>query len=227
MYHIEYMKHLFIVANWKSNMTESEAKQWLQKISSQFDWDQISNKEIVICPPFTLLVQVELGIKNYELGFKVGAQNISPFDVGAYTGEVSASLVKEFADYVLVGHSERRKNFNENHEMLFKKVVLAIQYGLTPIFCVQGTETQIPPNINIIAYEPIDAIGTGHPDTAENAQEVASFFKKNYNVKHVLYGGSVTSENVREFTQMPNIDGVLIGGASLDAKEFYKIIQNA
>lgn len=219
------MKKLYIIANWKSNKTESEAKSWFQGL--KIEDLGLTNKEIIICSSFTALPILKSLIINHKSSIKLGAQDISVFDEGAYTGEVSAKQIKEFADYVIIGHSERRKNFMESDKMLFEKVELAIQYGLTPIFCVQGTGTQIPSNSTIIAYEPIYAIGTGHPDTPENAENVASFFKKNYNVQHVLYGGSVTSKNVKEFTQMPNIDGVLVGGASLDAQEFYAIIQNA
>ena len=226
------MKKIYIIANWKSNKTESEAKNWLDGLKIYSPAGEagdlgLTNKEIIICPSFTLLPILRSLIINHKSNIKLGAQNLSPFDEGAYTGEVSARQIKDFADYVLIGHSERRTNFNESDEILFKKVELAGKYGLTPIFCVQGKETQIPTKSNIVAYEPIDAIGTGHPDTPENAEDVASFFKKDYNIGHVLYGGSVTSKNVKEFTQMPNIEGVLVGKASLDAKEFYAIIQNA
>lgn len=229
------MKKTFIIANWKSNLTSSKANEWLVKIANSKSpasprGEQIvnsDNKEVIVCPPFTLLKDIELGIKSHELGFKVGSQDISPFDEGAYTGEVNGKQIKEFADYVIIGHSERRQNFSETDEILFKKVELAKKYELIPIFCVQGKETKIPTGSNIIAYEPIDAIGTGHPDTPENAQDVASFFKNNHNVQYVLYGGSVTSKNVKEFTKMPDINGVLIGGASLDPLEFLKIVQNA
>ncbi len=219
------MKKVFIVANWKSNKDESEAKDWLDGFKIQNL--ELINKEIIICPPFTLLSQVASEVISRKLKVKVGAQNISPFDGGAYTGEINGKQIKEFVDYVIIGHSERRQNFSETDETLFRKVDQALKYDLTPIFCVQGKETKVPPNVAIVAYEPIDAIGTGQSDTAENAEEVASFFKKNYNVQYTLYGGSITSKNVKEFTQMPNIDGVLIGGASLDVKEFYAIIQNA
>ena len=221
------MKRKLIVANWKSNKTTLEANSWLQEFPiSNFQF-QISEKEIIICPPFTLLPILKSLIIENKLPIFLGAQDISPFDEGAYTGAINGRQIKEFADYVLIGHSERRKNFMESDKMLFKKVELAIQHGLTPIFCVQGEKTQIPTKSSIVAYEPIDAIGTGHPDTPENAENVASFFKKDYNVARVLYGGSVTSKNVKEFTKMPNIDGVLVGRASLDAQEFYAIIKNA
>lgn len=220
------MKKTFIVANWKSNKTILQAKEWFRTFNNSQLTINKEEKEIIICPSFTLIPFVKESIVKSQLSIAVGAQNISPFDEGAYTGEVSARQIREFAEFVLIGHSERRKNFMESDEILFKKVKLAIQYGLTPIFCVQGKETHIPSNSNIVAYEPIDAIGTGHPDTPENAEDVASFFKKHYNVQRVLYGGSVTSKNIKGFSRMSNIDGVLIGRASLDAKEFYAIIQN-
>lgn len=219
------MKKIFIVANWKSNFTSIEANSWLQGFKN-YDLG-ITNKEIIICPPFTLLSGIESRIKNQELRIKLGVQDVSPFDEGAYTGEVSAKQIKEFADYVIIGHSERRQNFNEQDEVLFKKIDRARANNLIPIFCVQGKETKVPQDIDIIAYEPTDAIGTGNPDTPENAESVASFFKANFKAASVLYGGSVNSANVASFTKMPDIDGVLVGKASLDVKEFYKIIHNA
>lgn len=222
------MKKTFIIANWKSNKTESEAKDWLSKVSTFKDPTlNLSDKEIIVCPSLVDLSAMKKIIDEQILPIKLGAQDISPFDEGAYTGETNGKQIREFAQFVLIGHSERRKNFGENDEILFKKVDLAGKYGLTPIFCVQGIETKTPSNIAVVAYEPVNAIGTGHPDTAQSAEEVASFFKKTYNVQYVLYGGSVTSKNVKEFTQMISIDGVLVGGASLDAQEFYTIIQNS
>lgn len=219
------MKRNIIVANWKSNKTESEAKTWLDrfKISGQ----EFASKEVIICPPSTLLSLISSEAKNRELKVKVGAQDISPFGEGAYTGAINGRQIKELASYVIIGHSERRKNFGETDEMLFDKFKLAKENGLNVIYCVQGKNTRIPANVDIVAYEPIDAIGTGHPDTPGNANDVAVYFKTNYKVPCVLYGGSVTSLNVNNFTQMPDIDGVLIGRASLDAKEFYTIIKNA
>lgn len=214
------MKKLFVVANWKSNKTTIEAENWLQVV-------QNSEKEVVICPPFTLLSLVSSEVRSKQLGVKVGAQDISPFNEGAYTGEVTAKQIKEFADYVIIGHSERRKNFGETDEILFEKMRLAKENGLIVIFCVQGKETKIPVNTDIVAYEPINAIGTGNPDTPENADDVAAYFKANFQVSGVLYGGSVTAANVNSFTQKPNIDGILVGNASLDAQEFYKLIKNA
>ena len=219
------MKRKFIVANWKSNFTSLEANEWIQGFKN-YDL-RFTNEDVIICPPFVILPILKSYLLNHKSSIKLGAQNISPFDEGAYTGEVSAKQIKEFADYVIIGHSERRKNFLENDETLFKKVELANKYGLIPIFCVQDETTKIPRNVEIVAYEPVFAIGTGNPDNPESAEKIAKQIKENTQVLVVLYGGSVTSKNVKDFTQMPNIDGVLVGGASLDAQEFYKIIQNS
>lgn len=222
------MKNLFIVANWKSNKTTLETKEWLQTLnSSQLTFNK-DNKEIIICPPVTLLPLVKELIVNSQLSIVVGTQDISPFDEGAYTGEVNGKQIKEFADFVIIGHSERRQNFKETDDALIKKVQMAQKYLLNPIFCVQNQNTFIPEGVKLVAYEQIEAIGTGNPDTPENANEVAQIIKDTHkNVMYVLYGGSVTSENVKSFTSMPDLDGVLVGNASLDAKEFSKIIQNA
>lgn len=220
------MKHLFIVANWKSNKTVKEVEDWINELKdANLD---VVNKEIIICPSFTLLSHTKSLITNYQLSITLGAQNISPFDEGAYTGEVNGKQIKEFADFVIIGHSERRQNFKETDEMLVKKVQMVQKYLLLPIFCIQNEDTFIPEGVKLVAYEPVEAIGTGNPDTPENAEKVARVIKNTHkDVMYVLYGGSVTSANISGFTKMPSIDGALVGGASLDAKEFTKIIQNA
>lgn len=220
------MKRKLIVANWKSNKTEFEAKDWFSAVSSLKDQD-LSNKEIIICPSFVHLSSMKMFIEEQNLPIKLGSQDISPFNEGAYTGEINSKQIKELADYVIIGHSERRKNFGETDEMLFQKFKLAKEAGLSVIYCVQGKETKIPENADIIAYEPITAIGTGNPDTPENAEDVGAYFKANFQVTSVLYGGSVIGNNVNNFTKMANIDGVLVGKASLDPLEFLQIIKNA
>lgn len=220
------MKKTFIIANWKSNKTEFEARDWLSAISSIKDQD-LSNKEIVVCPSFVHLPVMKTFIEEQKLPIKLGAQNISSFEEGAYTGEVNGKQIREFADYVLIGHSERRKNFGETEEILFEKFKLAKENGLSVIFCVQGKKTKIPESADLIAYEPINAIGTGNPDTSESAEDVGAYFKVNPQVIYVLYGGSVTADSVSGFTRMPNIDGALVGKASLDPLEFLQIVKNA
>jgi triosephosphate isomerase (TIM) len=223
------MGKLLIVANLKSYKNENEAKNWLESFKKIADLRlNQTQKEVIICPSFTQLFSFSSYFSSNNInGIALGAQNVSPFDEGAFTGEVNAKQIKDFATYVLIGHSERRKNFNETEDVLAKKVDMALKYGLTPIFLVQGRDNVIPESIRIIAYEPVFAIGTGNPDTPESADTVAGAIKTIRTDLAVLYGGSVKSGNVRSFTEKPNIDGVLVGGASLDAEELLKIIENA
>lgn len=222
------MNKLFIVANLKSYKTETEAKQWLEEFKKINDLSKtLENKEVIICPSLTLLSLFNSFVLSNNLPVKVGAQNVSPFDEGAHTGEVNARQIKEFCEYVLIGHSERRNNFKESDEILFDKVRISLEQRLTPIYCVQDKDTSVPEGAEILAYEPVFAIGSGNPDTPENANNIARLFlEKNHNYS-VLYGGSVNSQNIKSFTEKENLRGVLVGGASLDAEEFLKIIQNA
>lgn len=221
------MKKRFIVANWKSNKTLAEANDWLHHISAS-PFPITDEREVILCPPFTLLSMIKNALDEKKLILKLGAQDISPFTQGAYTGEVNALQIKEFAAYVIIGHSERREHFSETDEQLAKKVDQALSAGLQPIFCIQSAQTAIPDSVTIVAYEPVEAIGSGHPDTPADAETVSQIVKKNHtNVQVVLYGGSVTAENVNSFTQSDAIDGVLVGGASLDAEQLSKIIGNA
>lgn len=223
------MKKLFIIANWKSNKTIEESEKWIHDFKEESDRNplDLSSKEIIICPSFSALEHTRYCSKNLNLSVKVGAQNISSFDAGAYTGEINGLQIKEFADYVIVGHSERRTNFNESAETISKKADNARRYGIVPIFCIQDETTQIPDKISIVAYEPPSAIGTGKPDTPENAENIAERIKGEGKAQFVLYGGSVTSSNVKSFSEKESIDGFLVGGASLDPLEFLQIIKNA
>lgn len=221
------MEKLFIIANWKSHKTSNEAKSWAQGLLG-FQFPESHEKETIICPPFTSLPILKTFIDENNLPIKMGAQNVSQFEEGAYTGEISAREVGEFAEYVIIGHSERRKNFSETDEILAEKVQKALSQNLIPIFCVQGADTLIPEGVKLVAYEPIFAIGTGLPDTPEDAEMVSKKIKEKYSfVQFVLYGGSVTPEDVNTFTQMQSVDGVLVGGASLDPEKFRQIIENS
>lgn len=205
-------------------MTESEAVTWLSEMESVL---YETTYTIVLCAPFTLLSSLQKHIVAKKLPLLLGAQDISPFDKGAYTGAVNGEQIAEYAQYVLIGHSERRNFFHEDDSLLTQKVIMAKKYQLTPIFCVQGSETGIPNDVEIIAFEPIGAIGSGEADSPEDANSVAQKVKMNEHIKNVLYGGSVTSKNVASFVTMDSINGVLVGGASLHSQEFSEIIQNA
>ncbi|MFH1832761.1 MAG: triose-phosphate isomerase family protein [Candidatus Levyibacteriota bacterium] len=216
------MKETFVVGNFKSNSPTGSIDEWIKQVLSESGKPNVT---IIVCPDFTLLPQFSSLVIGSKI--KLGAQNISPFEEGAHTGEINGAQIKKFADYVIIGHSERRREFNETDDELRKKVVMAKKYDLVPIYCIQDEDTFVPESVNIVAYEPPSAIGSGNPDTPENANKVIKTVKEEYGVVKALYGGSVTPENVGSFLQMPDIDGVLVGGASLDPQKFVAIIKNA
>lgn len=205
------MKNILIAGNWKSNKTAAEAKEWLEKFT-------VKEGNIVLCVPYTLLSTMRGG------PFQLGAQDVSPFEEGAYTGEVSARQIKELADWVIIGHSERRKYFGETDDLLAKKAAMAKAAGLRIIFCVPDEKTAVPQGVDVVAYEPVWAIGTGKSDSPENANIVITAIKAKSQVATVIYGGSVTAENVAGFISQPSVDGVLPGGASLDPEKFARLI---
>ena len=223
------MKKRYIIANWKSNKTLDETDAWLDAFTNTPLTINPEEKEVIICPSFISLPSLRVFLDEQEtLPIQLGTQDVSAFGEGAYTGEVNAKQIKECADYAIIGHSERREHCKEDDAILARKVQMALAESLIPIFCIQAKETPIPDGVTIVAYEPVSAIGSGHPDTPEDAESVARTVKAAHpSVAAVLYGGSVTAEQVNTFTIMPSIDGVLIGGASLDANHFRRIIDNA
>jgi len=244
-----------IAANWKMNKGIKEADSFIKEFRGYF---KANNKEVVICPPSTLLPYISGLIKN--MGIKLGAQNMHFEDKGAFTGEISPLMVKDAGcEYVILGHSERRQHFNENDELINKKVKAALNHGLKPILCIGETLEQRESNITIkiiksqlteclkninenevraivVAYEPVWAIGTGKNATPEQAQEVHACIRKQLGELYgnaiaskirIIYGGSVKPENSKELLSMKDINGALVGGASLDAKSFADICSSA
>lgn len=213
------MKKLFIAGNWKSNKTTEEAKEWLNQFTT--------TNPVVLCVPFTALSALKEEIQKRQLPISLGAQNVSKFDDGPVTGEISARMIKELADWVIVGHSSRRSNFGESDEDLAIKVEKAKAVGLQVIFCVPDAKTPVPASADVVAYEPVWAIGTGKTDTPKNANEVCEAIKRNNANSMIIYGGSVTDENVFSFVKEPHIDGVLPGALSLDPVKFSRLIASA
>ena len=246
------MEKLFIAANWKMNGDSSFNTHLIKTINKNTHDNKVI--EVIICPPFPYIDQINR-LKSPFI--KIGGQNISEYENGAFTGEVSASILRDMKmDYVIIGHSERRQIFNETNEIISRKFNLAHQNNLIPILCVGETfderrnnqtktviETQIQSIIentdislfanSIIAYEPIWAIGTGETASPTIAEEVHINIREiieAYNVESaasipILYGGSVNSRNCQALFEMNNINGGLIGGASLDSLDFIKIYQ--
>jgi len=212
-----------IIANLKANKTWPQMSLWL---------DQIGNSSVVksfpgtviVAPSTPFLVSASQKIKSANLPLKLSSQDVSKFEQGAYTGEFTATQISDIASYVIIGHSERRRELKEDDEILAKKVANSRAAGLEPIYCVQDEYTSIPQGVKIVAYEPVFAIGTGNPDTPENAQRVVEIIKTRGDFT-VIYGGSVSGENAKSFLSKKVIEGVLIGATnSLDPQKFIQII---
>lgn len=220
------MKKVLIAGNWKSNKGITEAQDWLRQFKLQTSNLKLETTRVVLFAPYTLLYALKQEIDHLHLPIELGAQDVSSYPDGAYTGAVNARQIKELADWVLVGHSERRQYFGETDEILEKKANQAKKLSLKVIYCVPDDKTAIPIGVDVVAYEPVWAIGTGKSDTPENANTAISTIKAKTQVMTV-YGGSVTDQNVVSFLSQDAIDGVLPGGASLDPMKFGNLIKNA
>jgi len=241
-----------IAANWKCNMRLQSAYELANAIRDRAEG--VEGVDTVLCPPFVYLATVETAIAMSSI--KLGAQNTHWQDDVAATGEVGPHQLEELVDYVIVGHSERRHVFGETDEVVNRKVRAALDVGLEPIMCVgetleereagrtesilvaqtrAGLEGLAIPDGFVIAYEPVWAIGTGRAATAEDAEqaisrirsEVAAIFgQQKADTVRILYGGSVTPDNIEQFMQIDEIDGGLVGGASLKADVFCQIVES-
>jgi len=238
-----------IVANWKLHKTVRESLAFASKFKSLIG--RIYDKDIVICPPFTSLYP--LGKELSDTMIKLGSQNLFYEEKGAYTGEVSAEMLKETGcAYVIIGHSERRKYFGETGRVINSKIKKAENYGIIPVICIgegeeerdrgetrdvlacqmkEAVDSFTPSQIEkfVIAYEPIWAIGTGKVETPEQTNEITGYLRNllssmyGYSVAskvRFLYGGSVKPENSSFFLSQREVDGLLVGGASLDPEGF-------
>lgn len=223
-------KPLFAIANWKSHKTWVETQQFLKMMATLTIPQSV---KVIIAPSFPYLKNASQSITDAKLSLHLAAQNVSPFPFGAYTGEVTAEMVKDLCQYVIVGHSERRKYFHETHQDIANKVDLVLSANLSPVICVDEPylEAQVASltNVNysrvIFAYEPLAAIGSGEPDTPEHAQTIAQKLRElTAPSVPVLYGGSVTAANIKSFTQMDAINGALVGGASLDPQSWIDLV---
>jgi triosephosphate isomerase (TIM) len=249
------MRRKVIAGNWKMNNDLKETQNLISKLSSGLSMDNL-NCDVIVCPPFTSLFEAHSLLMGTKI--KLGAQNMYFESSGAFTGEISASMLRSVGcDYVIIGHSERRTIFGETDELINNKIKKACSSSLKPIFCIgelleereagvteKIIEKQIKVGLKditseeignvIIAYEPVWAIGTGKTASPEQAQEVHGFIRNLINEKYgvsisenikIQYGGSVNSNNAKELLFKKDIDGALIGGASLKADSFISIIQ--
>ena len=247
-------RRAIIAGNWKMYKTIDEATELVLALTETLNG--VEDRDIVVCPTFTALMPVAKAVDGTTIG--LGAQNMYWEDKGAYTGEISGPMLTDAGcSYVILGHSERRAYFGETDETVNKKIVKALEHGLTPIVCVgekleereNGTtdevvSTQVRGCFSglssedvgkcVIAYEPIWAIGTGLTATPEQAQQVHHLIRSLVSeltdssvadMIRIQYGGSVKPENIDELMSQPDIDGALVGGASLEAESFTRIVR--
>ncbi len=254
------MRTPLIAGNWKMNNTHHEAIKLVQQLGYELSGHNYRDVEVAVCPPFTSLRTVQTLIESDRLEFALGAQNMHFEESGAYTGEVSAQMLKALrCKYVILGHSERRELFGETDDGVNKKVKVAFQNELVPIVCCGETEgerdagetqskveRQVRAGLSglrpeqlretVVAYEPIWAIGTGKTATPDDAQETISYVRRviadefsddTAGEVRILYGGSVKAGNAKALMSQDDVDGALVGGASLDAAGFAAIVKAA
>jgi triosephosphate isomerase (TIM) len=237
------VRKVIIAGNWKMHKNQAESLAFVQEFKSEVE-DIQDNQEVVLCAPFTSLTALSKHLHGSRI--MLGAQNLHWSDEGAYTGEISGSMLTEIGvDYVVVGHSERRQYFGETDQTVNLRLKAAQKYNLKPILCVGETKKQrdageteniiiaqlktdlldVDQSNLIIAYEPIWAIGTGDTCESSEANRVIGIIRQQLKNKDISiqYGGSVKPENVDEIMAQPEIDGALVGGASLSASSFARI----
>ncbi|HLT10327.1 MAG TPA: triose-phosphate isomerase [Micromonosporaceae bacterium] len=245
-----------MAGNWKMNLNHYEANRLVQHLAHTLTEKELSEVEVVVLPAFTAIRSVQTAVDGDKWLIKYGAQDVSAHQSGAYTGEVSASMLAKLGcSYVVVGHSERRAYHHETDALVNAKAKAALSHEMSPILCigegldireagghVAHTLAQLDAGLDgltgeqvekvVIAYEPVWAIGTGKTATPEDAQEVIGairgrlaerFGSSVADVVRILYGGSVKASNIAGIMEQPDIDGALVGGASLDGDEFVKI----
>lgn len=244
------MRIPLIAGNWKMNTTVEEAVKLVSEMKSGLD--AVSGVEKLVCPPFISLVSVRDVLKGTTI--KSGAQNMHFMEKGAYTGETSPGMLAGVCEYVIIGHSERRQYFGDTNEVVCKKIQAALAVGLKPILCIGEsleeneagkTEDVVTGQLKgslagifysedlVVAYEPVWAIGTGKAATGQQANDTIGLVRRTlvemYGIEaaeavRILYGGSVTGANTKEFMSQPEIDGALVGGASLKPDDFISIV---
>lgn len=249
------MRKKIVAGNWKMNLDYNEGLSLFSEVANMVKDEVTGNQQVVVCSPFIHLYSLAQLAKGHS-HVAIGAQNAHQAESGAYTGEISAKMIKSVgAQYVILGHSERRQYFGETNELLAAKVDTVLKHDLKPIFCIGETleereadkhfdviKTQLEEGIFglseadfakvVLAYEPVWAIGTGKTATSEQAQEIHAFIRnaiaEQYNQQvaddtTILYGGSCNAKNAPELFAQPDIDGGLIGGASLKSRDFTDI----
>ncbi len=246
-----------MAGNWKMNLNHYEANKLVQQLAHSLTEKELNQVEVAVLPPFTSIRSVQTAVDGDKWNIRYGAQDISAHASGAYTGEVSGSMLAKLGcSYAVVGHSERRQYHHETDALVNAKAKMALANDMSPIVCIgEGLDIReagehVPHTLAqldaglagltleqvsnvVIAYEPVWAIGTGKTATPDDAQEVIGAIRERLTQTHrgvaavvrILYGGSVKANNISGIMEQPDIDGALVGGASIDADEFVKIVR--
>lgn len=223
-----------IVGNWKCHKSYDEARNWFDTFAEGYR--PVENVDVIIAPSFICLENISNYVSDLNLeNVYLAAQDISPFPKGGYTGAVAADMLKGIVDFVIVGHSDRRRYFHETSLDVTNKVTEAVDAGLRPIVCVdqpyamsQLTALSDIENENIIiAYGPVDALSFRIPESPEKVSESVDFIRNIYPERDVIYGGSLLPDNVEDYLALPNLSGIFVGAASLDALSFLEICGKA
>lgn len=218
----------YFIANWKANKTLREALSWADSFIQLLKANPVITHNIIICPPFPLIFPLKdkfKGLKNIFLG----AQDLSQFEQGTYTGEVTANNLSGLISHVILGHSERRKNFSESDDVVMKKFRLASKHQVKSFYCISSLDQSLPQEVEFLCYEPIESISTGDGLGNNLSLDHVLNFKSKLNLKPItkfIYGGSVNENNVKDYLKTPEIDGFLVGGASLDPQRFFNIVSS-
>ncbi len=225
----------YLIANWKSQQNITQSLVWLKKMEKLIPTIPTDLK-IIICPPFTDLAEFNHHLDFNKTPFFIGAQTVSPYPAGKHTGEITANMLTELVNYCIVGHSERRTDHQETNQKVTKEVGFLIRENITPIICVDkpNIKTQIKELIRagiplkkcIIAYEPLSAIGSGQPETREVVKNVISQITRlTNNQTPVVYGGSITPENILNYRNELGLSGFLVGSSGLKPSTFNNLIR--
>ena len=224
----------YVIANWKCHKTGDDARQWLDDFADLYVPQK--SVEVVVAPSYICLENLAAYLKNLNLeNVHLAAQDISPFPRGGYTGAVAADMVKKLVEYVIVGHSERRRYFHETRQDVINKVTEVVDADLIPIVCIEhpSAHTQLSPLHDldirelIVAYGPVDSVTFRIPESPEKVEETLEQFRETSGNWPMVYGGALLPVNVEEYLILPSLSGVFVGASSLDAVKFADIVRKA